>query len=105
MAHITGGGITENLDRALPKTVNAQVNLGSWPVVPIAKYTCAQAGLNETEALKTFNMGVGMVLIVESDKASDVEAVLAAQGEKTYRIGQIIPGEGVVTYTGEGQLL
>ena len=105
LAHITGGGITENLDRALPKTVNAQVNLGSWPVVPIAKYTCAQAGLNETEALKTFNMGVGMVLIVEPDKASDVEAVLAAQGEKTYRIGQIIPGEGVVTYTGEGQLL
>ena len=105
LAHITGGGITENLDRALPKTVNAQVNLGSWLVVPIAKYTCAQAGLNETEALKTFNMGVGMVLIVESDKASDVEAVLAAQGEKTYRIGQIIPGEGVVTYTGEGQLL
>lgn len=105
LAHITGGGITENLDRALPKTVNAQVNLGSWPVVPIAKYTCAQAGLNEAEALKTFNMGVGMVLIVEPDKASDVEAVLAAQGEKTYRIGQIIPGEGVVTYTGEGQLL
>lgn len=105
LAHITGGGITENLDRALPKTVNAQVNLGSWPVVPIAKYTCAQAGLNETEALKTFNMGVGMVLIVEPDKASDVEAVLAAQGEKTYRIGQIIPGEGVVAYTGEGQLL
>ena len=105
LAHITGGGITENLDRALPKTVNAQVNLGSWPVVPIANYTCAAAGLNETEALKTFNMGIGMVLIVEPDKASEVEAVLAAQGEKTYRIGQIIPGEGVVTYTGEGQLL
>ena len=105
LAHITGGGITENLDRALPKTVNAQVNLGSWPVVPIAKYTCAAAGLNETEALKTFNMGIGMVLIVEPDKASEVEAVLAAQGEKTYRIGQVIPGEGVVTYTGEGQLL
>ena len=105
LAHITGGGITENLDRALPKTVNAQVELGSWPVVPIAKYTCAAAGLNETEALKTFNMGIGMVLITEADKASEVEAVLAAQGEKTYRIGQIVAGEGVVTYTGEGKLL
>ncbi len=105
LAHITGGGITENLDRALPQNVNAQVKLGSWPLIPIVKYACAQAGLNETEALKTFNMGIGMVLIVEADKASVVEAVLAQQGDKTYRIGQIIPGEGVVSYTGEGLLL
>ena len=105
LAHITGGGITENLDRALPKTVNAQVELGSWPVVPIAKYTCAQAGLNETEALKTFNMGIGMVLIVAPEQAAQVEAVLANQGETTYRIGHITPGAGVVTYTGEGKLL
>ena len=105
LAHITGGGITENLDRALPKTVNAQVELGSWPVVPIAKYTCAQAGLNETEALKTFNMGIGMVLIVAPEQAAHVEAVLADQGETTYRIGHITPGAGVVTYTGEGKLL
>ena len=105
LAHITGGGITENLDRALPKTVNAQVELGSWPVVPIAKYTCAQAGLNETEALKTFNMGIGMVLIVAPEQAAQVEAVLADQGETTYRIGHITPGAGVVTYTGEGKLL
>ena len=105
LAHITGGGITENLDRALPKTVNAQVELGSWPVVPIARYTCAQAGLNEVEALKTFNMGIGMVLVTSSDKADAVEAVLADQGEKTHRIGCIVPGEGVVAYTGEGKLL
>ena len=105
LAHITGGGITENLDRALPKTVNAQVDLGSWPVVPIARYTCAAAGLNETEALKTFNMGIGMVLIVAPGNVEEVEKVLAKNGEKTYRIGSVVAGQGEVTYTGWGKLL
>lgn len=105
LAHITGGGITENLDRALPKTLNAQVELGTWPVVPIARYTCKQAGLNEAEALKTFNMGIGMVLLADPNKVEALEASLAASGEKTYRIGTVIAGEGRVCYTNEGKLL
>lgn len=105
LAHITGGGITENLNRALPVNLNAHIELGSWPVVPIARYTCAAAGLNETEALKTFNMGIGMVLIVRANKIAEVEAVLTAAGEKTYRIGSVVTGEGEVTYTGWGKLL
>ena len=105
LAHITGGGITENLNRALPPTLDARVELGSWPVVPIARYTCAAAGLNETEALKTFNMGIGMVLVVRPNKLVEVEAVLAEHGETSYRIGSVVAGQGEVTYTGWGNLL
>ena len=104
LAHITGGGITENLNRALPKTVNAQVDLGTWPVVPIIKYVCDAANLSDEEALKTFNMGVGCVLIVDPAQAEAVEAACAAAGETTYRIGRIVSGQGEVQYANEGSL-
>ncbi len=64
LAHITGGGITENLNRALPASVNAEVDLGTWPIPSVVRFACDQANLSEEEALKTFNMGLGMVLIV-----------------------------------------
>ena len=105
LAHITGGGITENLNRALNSQVNAQVDLGTWPVPPIASYVCRAAHLDEVEALKTFNMGLGMILIVDPDQADAVAAALEAAGETTYRVGRVVPGEGVVEYTGEGKLL
>ena len=98
LAHITGGGITENLNRALPKTLDAQVELGTWDVPPIVQYTCKAAGLTEEEALKTFNMGVGMVLIVAPEAAEQVERVLDAQGVKNWRIGTVAPGSGSVKY-------
>ena len=65
LAHITGGGITENLNRALPAACDAEVDLGTWPVPAIAKFVCGAAHLGEDEALKTFNMGLGMVLVVD----------------------------------------
>lgn len=104
LAHITGGGISENLDRALPETVDAEVDLGTWPVPPIAKYVCDAAKLDESEALKTFNMGLGMVLIVDPAKVEAVEAALAEAGEETYRVGRIIEGSGTVVYANEGDL-
>ncbi|WP_418925373.1 phosphoribosylformylglycinamidine cyclo-ligase [Ellagibacter isourolithinifaciens] len=104
LAHITGGGITENLNRALNSQVNAQVDLGTWPVPAIAKYVCEAADLSEGQALKTFNMGVGMVLIVDPDRVDEVEAALAKAGETTYRVGRIVAGAGEVEYTGEGNL-
>ena len=104
IAHITGGGITENLNRALNSQVNAQVDLGTWPVPAIAKYVCEAADLSEGQALKTFNMGVGMVLIVDPDRADEVEAALAKACETTYRVGRIVAGAGEVEYTGEGNL-
>ena len=62
LAHITGGGITENLNRALPAGVNAEVDLGTWPIPPVVRFACEQANLSEAEALKTFNMGLGMLI-------------------------------------------
>lgn len=104
LAHITGGGITENLNRALPAGVNAEVDLGTWLIPPVVRLACEQANLSEAEALKTFNMGLGMVLIVDPAAAEAVEAALAAAGEETYRVGRIVAGEGEVQYANEREL-
>lgn len=104
LAHITGGGISENLNRALPETCDAQVELGTWPVPPIVKFVCDAAHLDEAEALKTFNMGIGMVLIVDEAFAGAVEVALEQEGETTYRIGSVVAGEGEVQYENSGAL-
>lgn len=104
LAHITGGGITENLNRALPDTCDALVNLGTWPVPPIIRFVCKEAHLDEDEALKTFNMGLGMILIVDPDSVDEVCEHLEANGETPFIVGEIIEGEGKVTYGYEGDL-
>lgn len=104
LAHITGGGITENLDRALPDACDAEVELGTWPVPPIAKYVCDAAHLDEAEALKTFNMGLGMVLLVDPDRVEAVRAALVEAGEEPFLVGRVIEGSGKVRYVSEGRL-
>lgn len=104
LAHITGGGITENLNRALHDAVDAQVTLGSWPTSDIAQVVCEQAHLDETEALKTFNMGLGMILIVDPERVEDILNYLTSEGENAYLVGEIIPGSGEVVYTQTGSL-
>ena len=103
LAHITGGGITENLNRALAGDVDAVVVRGSWPVLPIIEFVCDSAGLSDEEAYKTFNMGIGMVLVVDPDKADDVEAKLDELGEPHYRIGELVEGGGDVRYLDSDQ--
>ncbi|WP_251212458.1 phosphoribosylformylglycinamidine cyclo-ligase [Adlercreutzia murintestinalis] len=98
LAHITGGGITENVDRALPKTMDAVVQLGTWEVPPIVARACAAATLDQTEALKTFNMGIGMVLMVDAADEYDVKAALEAAGETVCTIGRVAAGSGQVRY-------
>lgn len=98
LAHITGGGISENLNRALPSNLNAAVKLGSWEVPPIIKFVCDAADLSQEEALKTFNMGLGMVLIVEASKANDITEQLRQSGELVFNIGEIVEGAGEVQY-------
>ncbi len=98
LAHITGGGISENLDRALPATLDAQVQLGSWPEPPIIRFICDAANLSSMEALKTFNMGVGMVLIVDASRSDELMAHFESVGEEAFIIGSVIPGEGQVVY-------
>lgn len=105
LAHITGGGISENLDRALPKHLDAQVKLGTWKVPPIISFVCDAAHLSEAEALKTFNMGIGMILIVSSDAKDAVKQTLEAQGETVFEVGSVIKGKGNVAYSNKGTLL
>ena len=98
------GGTPENLNRALPAGVNAEVDLGTWPIPPVVRFACEQANLSEEEALKTFNMGLGMILIVNPDEAEAVEAALADAGEQAFRVGRIVAGGGEVQYANEGGL-
>ncbi len=103
LAHITGGGIPGNLPRVLPSGVQAQVDLGAWPVPPIFKYLAKLGKIDTDELLQSFNMGVGMVLIVPQAKVQSVEADLKRRREKFFRIGRIERGESGkarVTYTG-----
>ena len=104
LAHITGGGITENLNRALGDAVDAEVDLGTWPVPPVVRFVCDAAALSEAEALKTFNMGLGIVLIVDPAQVEAVCAACAEAGETAFRVGRVVPGTGEVRYTGEGGL-
>lgn len=104
LAHITGGGITENLNRALNDKVNARVNVGTWKIPPIVSYTCEQAHLSTSEALKTFNMGLGMVLIVDPQKVDAVLEACGAAGETAAIVGSVVSGTGVVEYVDEEHL-
>jgi phosphoribosylformylglycinamidine cyclo-ligase len=89
MAHITGGGIPGNLPRVLPKNVHAVIELGSWPVLPIFRYL-AQLGKIETEELlRTFNLGVGMILVVPPKNVKKVEVELKRRREHFFSIGRI----------------
>ena len=107
-AHITGGGITENLNRVLPEGLDARVDLGSWPVPEIIELVAGAANLSAEQALKTFNMGIGMTAIVSPD-CLDQAMNLLQQFQPVYQIGQIVTqiGEarpGAVVYGDSEQL-
>ncbi|MCL2503411.1 MAG: phosphoribosylformylglycinamidine cyclo-ligase [Coriobacteriia bacterium] len=98
MAHITGGGITENLNRALPEDCDARVRRGSWPVPRVIETVVEAASLTPDEAYKTFNMGIGFALILDPAAAPVAAASLRAAGEKVFEIGEIVKGSGKVVY-------
>jgi len=89
MAHITGGGIPCNLPRVLPKGVQAVIELGSWPVLPIFSYLAKIGNIEREELLRTFNLGVGMILAVPPPNLRAFESELKRRREKYYRIGEI----------------
>lgn len=99
LAHITGGGLTENLPRVLPDDLGADIDLTSWTLPPVFSWIAEMAGLAESEMLKTFNAGVGMVLSVDASKADAIIALLKAEGETVYTLGTVTAGAGV-RYTG-----
>lgn len=99
MAHITGGGITENLPRVLPKGVAAVIELGSWPVLPIFEHLQQLGNVSQEEMLRTFNMGLGMLLVIPADKFKKVQTVLDRAGEKSFTVGRIVKGDRKVMYS------
>ena len=101
LAHITGGGITANLPRVLPRNVRARVELGSWPVLPVFRYLARLGQVSQEEMLHTFNLGVGMILVVPPKNLRQVEAHLKRRREKFYAIGRIEPGKPTVVYAGQ----
>ena len=106
MAHITGGGITENLDRAMPEGLDALVYRGgekgsAWDVPPVITYMVRAAGLTLEEAYRTFNMGVGMSVICAPEDAERVQALLAELGLESFVMGEVVAGTGKVVYDDE----
>lgn len=100
MAHITGGGFIENIPRVLPDGVNVDIQYGSWPILPIFSLMQREGGITNNDMFRTFNMGIGMVIIVQADDADKAVAAAEAQGEKVYRLGVVTEGERVVTFQG-----
>lgn len=99
LAHITGGGLTENLPRALPDGLGVSVDLNAWKLPPVFAWLVEQGGMSEAELLKTFNAGIGMIAIVAADRAAEITAVLTENGEQVVQLGQVIQGDGV-SYSG-----
>ena len=101
LAHITGGGLPENLPRVLPVDVDAILDLDSWQYPAVFRWLQEQGNVEESEMLRTFNCGIGMVVCVPHDEADKAVAVLESAGETVYRIGRIESAEGepLVRYT------
>ena len=97
IAHITGGGLLENIPRILPKDLNVFINKGSWPILPIFNLLQSIGNISEQEMYRVFNMGVGMVLIVDEVQAKEVTNLLMNR-TKIYEIGYIMDGENKVLF-------
>jgi phosphoribosylformylglycinamidine cyclo-ligase len=102
MAHITGGGLLENIPRILPEELHAHVNADLWPQPRLMAFLQAQGHIEPEEMARTFNCGIGMAVVVAADDADDVMASLATVGETAFRIGHIAAGEKGCTVTGTG---
>ncbi|MFN3281042.1 MAG: phosphoribosylformylglycinamidine cyclo-ligase [Tabrizicola sp.] len=96
LAHITGGGLTENPPRILPEGLACEIDLGAWTLPPVFRWLATTANMAEPELLKTFNCGIGMILVVAEDRAEALSALLQAEGEAVTRLGRIVEGQGVI---------
>jgi phosphoribosylformylglycinamidine cyclo-ligase len=99
LAHITGGGITENLPRVLPEGCGAEIRLRSWTPPAIFRLLAERGGVERAEMFRTFNMGVGMIVVCSDGDLRSVLDALATSGEpRAWHLGSIVPGERNVTY-------
>ncbi|MBV9571746.1 MAG: phosphoribosylformylglycinamidine cyclo-ligase [Alphaproteobacteria bacterium] len=102
LAHITGGGITENLPRVLPKGLNAEVDLSTWNAQPVFGWLSSKGGIEQSEMLRTFNCGIGLIAVVSEKHAGHAIDAFQENGERAVRIGNLVAGsvEPKVQYTG-----
>ena len=103
LAHITGGGITENLPRVLPQTLDAEIDLSTWDLPPVFRWLAHEAGLPASEMLRTFNCGVGLIVVADATRADDVISSFKASGETAFAIGRLAAvagAEPAVRYAG-----
>ncbi|MBV7379185.1 phosphoribosylformylglycinamidine cyclo-ligase [Maritimibacter dapengensis] len=94
-AHITGGGLTENIPRILPKGGQALIDLDEWALPPVFDWLAETGKMDQAEMLKTFNCGIGMVIVVDAKSVREVTQALEEAGETVTQIGRINPGDGV----------
>jgi len=102
-AHITGGGITENLPRILPGSLSAQIDLSSWPLPAVFAWLRRETGLEDSEMLTTFNCGLGLIAVVEAGKAGAVIEAFQELNDHAYRVGSLVrsrDGDPQVSYRG-----
>ena len=99
MAHITGGGITENLPRVLPRGTAAVIERGTWTIPPLFEHLQKLGNVPEDEMLRTFNMGIGMLVVVPAKKFKKAQTLLERAGEKFHSIGRIVKGDRKVMYS------
>ncbi len=93
MAHITGGGIIDNLPRILPKGTAARIRTGAWRIPPVFTYIKAVGNIEKKEMFRTFNMGIGMVLAISPDTYDELESRMKKKKERFYVIGEVIEGD------------
>jgi phosphoribosylformylglycinamidine cyclo-ligase len=107
LAHITGGGFPDNIPRVLPKGLGAAIELERVPVLPVFRWLATTGAISEAEMLRTFNCGVGMVVVAAADRVEAVADALTRGGETVVRLGHVVaakPGEPRVTFTGRSEL-
>lgn len=102
LAHITGGGLTENVPRALPDGLGAEIDLGTWDLPPVFAWLAEKGGLAESELLRTFNAGIGMVAVTPEASVDCAAATFAEAGHRVFRIGRVVAGNDVAF---QGKLL
>ncbi|WP_243384761.1 phosphoribosylformylglycinamidine cyclo-ligase [Geothrix alkalitolerans] len=98
MAHITGGGLTDNIPRVLPKTLDAEIDTATWEIPALFRFLMEKGGLGIDDARQALNLGVGMVLVVKPELAGDVLARLHEAEEPAWVLGRLVKGAGTVRY-------
>ena len=97
LAHITGGGLTDNIPRILPEGTAVRIERGSWPIPPLFELLRKLGNVSDAEMYRTFNMGVGMVIVCAPADAKEIETHLRERGEECYRIGNVVNGDREVS--------